>query len=294
MGYEEQIKSLEEEIKKTPRNKASELHISFLNMRLARLKEKLEKASAKKAGTGYAVKKEGNATVVLVGFPSVGKSTLINALTNAGSLVAAYEFTTHNAIPGIMEYNSAKIQIVDIPGIIDEASKGKGEGKKVLSIARMADLILVVIEPKEPERLGIIKKELHNANIRINELPPDITIKKSIRGGLNVSSTKKLTKISIQTAKELLRGKGIVNANVVIREDVSPNQLIDFIMGNRTYIRCLFVMNKADMLSEAQKKEFSDFILISAEKKSGLENLKEKIWENLGLIRVFTKASAKT
>lgn len=295
MGYEEQIKAVEEEIKNTPYNKASQLHISFLKVRIAKLKEKQEKEiiASRKAGIGYNVKKEGHATIALVGFPSVGKSTLINALTNAGSLVAAYDFTTQNAIPGIMQYNGAKIQIIDIPGIIDEASKGKGEGRKVISVARMADLILIILDAKGTDKLGIIKKELYNSNLRLNQKPPDIGFKKSTKGGLKVSSTVKLTKINIQTAKELLREKGIVNADIIIRDDVTANQLVDFIMGNRVYTKGLVVVNKADMLSEQEKQKLKNFILISAEKKEGLEFLKQKIWENLGLMRVFTKASAK-
>ena len=115
---EEQIKELEEQISKTKYNKATEGHIGKLKAKIARLNEEEEKRRASKGGNtkGFYVKKAGNATVALVGFPSVGKSTLLNQLTGAKSEVGAYHFTTLDVVPGVMVYNHAKIQILDMPG----------------------------------------------------------------------------------------------------------------------------------------------------------------------------------
>jgi small GTP-binding protein len=54
----------------------------------------------------------------MIGFPSVGKSTLLSSVTDTASLSAAYEFTTLTCIPGVIHYNDAKIQLLDLPGII--------------------------------------------------------------------------------------------------------------------------------------------------------------------------------
>ena len=61
------------------------------------------------AGEGFEVSKSGDARVGMIGFPSVGKSTLLTKLTGTFSKVAAYEFTTLTCIPGVLRHKGAKI-----------------------------------------------------------------------------------------------------------------------------------------------------------------------------------------
>ena len=61
----------------------------------------------------------------------MGKSTLLTLLTGTSSEAAAYEFTTLTCIPGVIHYNDAKIQLLDLPGIIEGAAQGKGERRDV-------------------------------------------------------------------------------------------------------------------------------------------------------------------
>ena len=79
-SLEEQIKELEDELVKTPYNKATSKHIGRVKAKIARLKDEAVSRAMKAGGggEGYAVKKSGDATAVLVGFPSTGKSTLLN------------------------------------------------------------------------------------------------------------------------------------------------------------------------------------------------------------------------
>src|SRR3989338_8231290 len=165
-----QIADIEKEIRETPYHKGTEHHIGKLRARLSKLKDKALESQARGGGGGggYAVKKQGDATVVLIGPPSSGKSTLINKLTNAESKVAPYAFTTVSVIPGMLKYKDTYIQILDVPGLIQGAKVGRGRGKEVLSVARGADLLLIMTDVERAEILGNLTHELEESGIRIN------------------------------------------------------------------------------------------------------------------------------
>lgn len=91
-------------------------------------------------GSGFDVSKSGDARIALVGFPSVGKSTFLSKITKTKSEVASYAFTTLTAIPGVLEYGGAEIQVLDLPGIIEGAAEGKGRGRQVISAAKVCFL----------------------------------------------------------------------------------------------------------------------------------------------------------
>lgn len=286
---EERIKLIEEEIRKTPYHKGTEHHIGKLRAKIARLKdEQLSKSTGGGGGGGFAIGKTGDASIVLVGFPSVGKSTLINKLTNAQSKVGAYDFTTLNVVPGMMEHNGAKIQIFDIPGIISGAASGKGRGKEIISVVRTANLIVIIVDPKNIDRVEEIKRELSEAGIRLDINKPKITISKSFTGGVNINSNLKLP-FSLQTIKEVAKEFRLVNGEITIKESVSLDQLIDSFLDSRVYIPSITVLNKVDLVSPSAKRKDIFDLEISAEKNIGLEELKNKIWAKLGLARIYLK-----
>ncbi len=300
MAIEEQIKAVEDEIQKTPYNKATQHHIGRLKAKLARLKDEQETRRLKSGGGGpsYAVKKSGNATVGLVGFPSVGKSTLLNQITDATSEVAAYDFTTLDVIPGLMEHRGAKIQVLDMPGLIRGASKGRGRGKEVLSVARACDLLLLMIDVFETH-VEVLADELHLAGIRLNERPADVTLTKANRGGLTVNPTVKLTKVDVEMVADVCREWGYLNGTVVVRQDITEDQLIDVLAGNRVFLRAFVVVNKIDLVSSDYVKQLQaklpgwKLIPISAEKGVGLTRLKDEIYSTLRFMRVFLKPQGK-
>jgi small GTP-binding protein len=295
MVHEEEIQHLEEELQKTKYNKHTQFHIGKLKAKLAKLKDDAIKKSKGKKGEGYSVKKSGDATVLIVGFPSVGKSTLLNKITNADSKVGAYDFTTVDVIPGIMEYNGAKIQVLDIPGIIEGVSEGRGRGREILSVVRSADLILIMADPGKLESVSVIEKELYNTGFRLNRRPPSILINKKTSGGVSVSSTVKLTKINRELVRSVLQEFKVAHADVIIREDISVDDLIDSLMKNRVYVPYIKVMNKIDKLpeDEVRKLKQSGWLVISAEREMNLELVRKMIWDKLSLMRVYMKRMGK-
>ena len=292
---EEQIPEVEDEIFNTHKNKATEHHIGKLKAKIAKLKAQLElhKMKSSGGGKGYYVKKSGDATVSLVGFPSVGKSSILNALTGNEVEIAAYQFTTLEVIPGILDYKGAKIQILDMPGIIKGASKGKGRGKEVITAARASDIIIMAGDVYN-HRLDVIEKELYDAAIRINMTPPDIHFSKTDRGGIIVRTTVKLTKMTEKEAAEILRAYGVVNGVVIFREDIDPDQLVDFLAGNRVYIPAVYLINKMDLeyagISDKVRQLIGgDFFPMSVKDNRGIDELKDLLYDRLGFIRIYMK-----
>ncbi|WP_135364058.1 OBG GTPase family GTP-binding protein [Halosimplex halophilum] len=297
MGLEEEIREIEEEIAETPYNKSTEEHIGRLKAKLAEKKEKLENQTSAGGGGGYAVEKTGDATVALVGFPSVGKSTLLNAMTNAESEVGSYEFTTLDVNPGMLKYNGANIQILDVPGLIEGAADGRGGGQAVLSVVRTADLVVFVLSVFEIDQYQRLYEELYNNKVRLDTEPPNVTIRKKHKDGISVTSSVDLD-LDEQTIKSVLRERGYVNANVNIGEQVDIDRLLDGVLDNREYLPSLVTVNKADLIEpdylDTVHEQLRDHdidpeeaIFISAEEGKGLDALKEAIWEELGLIRIY-------
>ncbi len=294
----QQIKEIEDEIKNTQYNKATQHHIGMRKAKLAMLRDKQTARSSKgKKGEGFNVKRAGDGTVILIGFPSVGKSTVLNRLTHAESKTAAYAFTTLTCIPGLMEHKHAKIQILDVPGILKGAAAGIGRGKEVLSVVRSADMVLFILDVFDAEQqLEVLRDELRQADLRIDERKPEVFRKKGAKGGINIAATDKLTNNDKKTIEGIFKEFRLNNVDVVIRDDINADQLIDAIEGNKKYIPSLVAINKIDMgtpvMVEALSKKLNA-LPISASHNKNMALLPDKIFERLQFIRIYLKEIGK-
>jgi hypothetical protein len=296
----EQIELIRAEIDKTQKNKATNAHIGKLKAKIAQLKIKEEKAHAHSkasgGGKGFEIKKSGDATVALVGFPSVGKSTLISQVTDAHSEVAGYAFTTLTCIPGVMEHRGAKIQILDLPGLIKGAAEGKGRGREILNVIRSADMVLYIVDPFQDAHFNVLHRELHNAGLRLNETRPPVFIKRTERGGIDVRTTVEQTHLEDEEIGDIIRSFGFTSAIVTLRNDTTAEQIVDCLAQNRIYEKAVIAINKIDIATEEELvharsnlPENWPVMRISAFKGMGLDDLKDFIYDNLGFMQVFLK-----
>merc|ERR1711871_257755 len=260
--------------------------------------ELLEVGSKGKGGggsseRGFEVSKSGDTRVGLVGFPSVGKSTLLTKLTGTFSLAAGYEFTTLTAIPGTMHYRGAKIQIMDLPGIIEGANDGKGRGRQVISAAGTCNVILIVLDAvKSLTHKLKIEKELYGFGIRLNQEPADIVFKKKEKGPINFQAMVPQTYLTEKLVFTILKEYKINSADVFCRCDATVDQLIDTIEGNRKYIPAIYVLNKIDQLTIEELDiidQLPNHVPISAHQGWGMEELLEEVWAKAKMIRIYTK-----
>ncbi|MCL4446866.1 MAG: 50S ribosome-binding GTPase [Thermoplasmatales archaeon] len=288
-SIDEEIKELEGEIKKTQYNKATEHHIGRIKAKIAKLEKIKEERSKKGGGTGFFIKKGIYPSIGLLGPPSVGKSSILNAITNAESRVGEFDFTTLSIVPGVMEYRNMKFRILDLPGVIEGAHEGKGRGREVIAVLRNVDLIAIVLDPFKYDPSYILK-ELKREGIRVNQKPPKMSIILKDRGGLNITKVGK-SEFDLELLESISREFGIINADIILRQSMTPEIFIDGLLGNRVYIPAIFILNKSDTPEFAKGFEFLqslglDPIPLSIVKKKNIELLKEKIAGKVRMIRV--------
>jgi hypothetical protein len=154
--------------------------------------------------------------------------------------------------------------------------------------------MLLILDVFQPDQLYLLKRELKEIGICLDEKPPEVVVEKTATGGIIVNTHLSLRKISENLIKGILRAYGIHNAQVLVKEDVTPDQFIDVITGNRVYPRSLTVINKIDLvnkgfLEELKERLKTDFIPISANDDINIETLKEAIYRKLNFIRIYLR-----
>lgn len=296
----DRIKAIEDEMARTQKNKATSHHLGGLKAKLAKLKRELltpTSGGGGGGGVGFDVARTGIASVGFIGFPSVGKSSLMSGLTGTESVAAAYEFTTLTTVPGTLTVHGAPVQILDLPGIIEGAKDGKGRGRQVIAVARTCNLIFIVLDVLKP--LGdkaIIENELEGFGIRLNKKPPAISIKKKDKGGIAITNTQPLTKLDADEIKAVLQEYKMANCDVHIRCDPSLDDFIDVVEGGRVYIPAVYVLNKIDAISIEELDllyRIPNSVPISAKDWLNIDEMIEMMWEKLDLVRVYTKPKGK-
>jgi len=234
----EKIAALEDMLAIMPKHKGTDHLRAELRTRIAKLTQSLDKKTATQRAS-MTIEKVGAAQVAIIGLPNAGKSQLVANITNANPAVAAYPFTTHNAIPGMMPFENIQIQLIDTPPLAEQPEWW------LVNILRRADALLMVVDLSyEPmSQLEAILAQMEKMRIGVG--------KESAEGELLLSQKKAL---------------------------VTGNKM-DLDSNGENY-RAL--QNKCG--------EQLPLVAISATTGDGLEELKLKVYQILGIIRVYTKA----
>lgn len=163
------------------------------------------------------------ADVGLVGFPNVGKSTLISVVSAAKPKIANYHFTTLTPVLGVVKAKGESFVMADIPGLIEGASEGIGLGHEFLRHVERCRLIVHVVdvsgsEGRDPkEDFDIISEELKNFNEELSNAPMIVAANKS-----DMAADEQIADF-----KEYIESKGIEVVEISAATTKGTDELVD-------------------------------------------------------------------
>ena len=164
---QERVDCLEQMLKLIPKHKGTEKLQADLKTRLKETREDVQKEkSAPKPAKSYRVPRQGAGTVVIIGAPNAGKSRVLKELTNAQPEVAEYPFTTREPLPGIMEWQDVRVQLIDTPPITDQHLEPYLTG-----FVRSADAVLLCFDGSSddaPEQTAAVIDQLRSRKTQLD------------------------------------------------------------------------------------------------------------------------------
>jgi ribosome-interacting GTPase 1 len=302
----EKMDAMIEFLKFVPHHKGTMKLRGEMNRKIALIREDLEKK--KRMGTGKSsggpklfIEKGATAQLALIGMTNVGKSCLMCATTNSKVQVTPTPFSTHEPVPGIMNYLDVQFQIVEAPAVMEGAAEGKAGGNVTLGLARNADGVILMLDlSRDPvAQLELILSELEKTRVLVSKPSGGrVEIERRPAGArLRVITVGRLIDCSIKDIEELVRSYKICDAIVRISGAVNLKDVEDAIYENTIYKPAVIVANKLDLHGTiANLKRLKEhvngklpIVPMSCERKLGMQELGKAIFESLGIIRIYTK-----
>ncbi|HUK84813.1 MAG TPA: GTPase [Candidatus Acidoferrum sp.] len=302
----EKMEAMIEFLKYVPHHKGTMKLRGEMNRKIALIRDDLE--NKKRKGTGKSsggpklfIEKGASAQVALIGMTNVGKSCLMCATTNSKVLVTPTPFSTHEPVPGIMNYLDVQFQIVEAPAVMEGAAEGKAGGNVTLGLARNADGVILMLDlSRDPvAQLELILAELEKTRVLVSKPSGGrVEIERRPAGNrLRVIIVGRLIDCSMRDIEELVRSYKINDAIVRINGAVSLHDVEDAIYENTIYKPAVIVANKLDLPGTiANLRRLRQhvngklpIVPMSCERKQGMQELGKAIFESLGIIRIYTK-----
>ena len=308
----EKMEAMQEFLRFVPHHKGTMKLRGEINRKIAIIRDDLDKK--KRMGTGKSsggpklfIEKAASAQVALIGMTNVGKSCLMCATTNSKVRPTPTPFSTHEPVPGIMNYLDVQFQIVEAPAVMEGAAEGKAGGNVTLGLARNADGLILMLDASRDlvAQLELILEELEKTRVLVSKPSGGrVQIERRPAGTrLRVVIVGRLIDCSMKDIEELLRTYKINDAIVRIKGAVTLSDVEDAIYENTIYKPAVIVANKLDLPGtmvnlqrlKAHVKDKLPIVPMSCERKLGMQELGKAIFESLGIIRIYTKEpSAKT
>ena len=152
--------------------------------------------------------------------------------------------------------------------------------------------ILYIVNNSPMKHKKILQDELEGFGIRINKKPPKVRIKKLDKGPVNVIKIEKQTHLDDKTIQQICKSYKYNSAEVILREDITMDILIDVLEGNRVYIPMIYVLNMIDKISIEELNmvaRINKVVPISAKKQWNIDGLLDRVWKELKMLRIYTK-----
>jgi ribosome-interacting GTPase 1 len=266
--------------------------------------EKKKRQSKKIGGPSYYIQKAGAAQVAVVGPANVGRSSLLQAVTNSSVEVTSWPFGTKKPTPGMLTFEDIQFQLVEIPPIVVGSSEGKAEGFMNLASARNADGLIIMVDLQDDPAGNFLQvaHELENARILTVEPRGEVEIQRRGHGReIQFLWEGELEGCTTEEVSKLLAEYKIPSALVKVRGKVSLNVVEDAIFGNAVYRPTIVIANKVDLYTDKgtleqlrQAVDPLEIMITSVQNNKELAPiLGEKLFKMLKIARIYTKEPGK-